>query len=754
MEYVEGETLSKLRLSQPAKVFEPHQISRWVGQMVDALSYAHESAKLVHRDLKPENILINRAGDVKIMDFGIARSMSDSLVRVTMQSTSLGTLAYMSPQQAAGHASRPTDDIYAMGSTLYELLTGKPPFFTGDIPTQLRSDVPAKIADRRRDFGVVGAGAVPIEWENAIAACLAKDPAARPQTAREFGAIIGLLGPNESFRSATPSTPASASRAPVSQPAPRPATSQRSAPVEIVTRKTSAIPESKQAPVALILALIVLLFVVGAGVAYFLLRPKDTNTQAGNTGVASPQPSPTVTKNVTPPTALQPSPTATPGSSPQGPLAVPAQFASIQAAIDSAKSSQSIEIAPGTYRESLKLKPGITLIGKGDVPPVITTNGAAGCALTVDNCSSGEIRNLVFEHDGGKAEKSSWPVVMIRESTVQMINCRVRNGMAAGVLIVGGGKSKLEQVVSERNASHGFLCESRAPAAFVSCVAENNGGSGFGAFNIGTSIQLVKCRALRNGIDGLSTEDAARAELGASSFEGNARCGIYVAGRGSAVTAPSETACIRNDNDGIRIEGGARIAIQSARIAQNRGNGIVLLDPGSDVTIENCRLEENSKHGILFVIEKSDGAQTSGIAFRGNTILSHSKSGIAISGNGLRPIVERNIIQKTGLQSIALENGASPVLNGNQTDQPAGGVSPGAPGSASPSAFGNVPATPPAQTSTFGIPVPPSIPQEQPQSTPNPGVSPQPTPAATQPAAPRMPSKNTGNIPTLNPEGP
>src|SRR5207249_1254664 len=96
MEYIDGETLSNLRAGKEQKVFEPNEIAAWTSQLCDALDYAHNHAKIIHRDLKPANLMVNKKGELKVSDFGIARSLGDSLSVITMAGGRSGTLAYMS----------------------------------------------------------------------------------------------------------------------------------------------------------------------------------------------------------------------------------------------------------------------------------------------------------------------------------------------------------------------------------------------------------------------------------------------------------------------------------------------------------------------------------------------------------------------------------------------------------------------------------------------------------------------------------
>ncbi len=191
MEYVDGETLSNLRADKEQKVFEPHEIAGWIAQLCDALDYAHNHAKVIHCDLKPANLMVNQRGDLKITDFGIARSLSDSVTRLTAQQGRSGTLIYMSPQQLNGERSTHLDDIYSLGATVYELLTSKPPFYSGNIDRQICERVAPSMMGRRKELDIEPALVPPI-WEDTVAACLAKDPSRRPQSAVEVAQRLQL----------------------------------------------------------------------------------------------------------------------------------------------------------------------------------------------------------------------------------------------------------------------------------------------------------------------------------------------------------------------------------------------------------------------------------------------------------------------------------------------------------------------------------------------------------------------------------
>jgi hypothetical protein len=194
MEYVDGDTLSNLRADKPHKVFEAHDLNEWTSQLCDALDYAHNHARIIHRDLKPANLMVNTRGDLKVSDFGISRSLSDSVSMLTMEQGRSGTLVFMSPQQLDGERGSHLDDVYSFGATVYELLTSKPPFSSGNVDRQIREKIPPTMAARRKELEIEGE---PIDetWEKVIAACLAKDPARRPQSFAEIAQKLEIASP-------------------------------------------------------------------------------------------------------------------------------------------------------------------------------------------------------------------------------------------------------------------------------------------------------------------------------------------------------------------------------------------------------------------------------------------------------------------------------------------------------------------------------------------------------------------------------
>lgn len=124
MEYVEGRLLKDIIADGPLAVAEAARIAEGI---LTALEYSHR-AGVVHRDIKPGNVMVTSSGQVKVMDFGIARAISDSAATVAQTSSILGTAQYFSPEQARGETVDARTDLYASGVVLFEMLTGRAPF--------------------------------------------------------------------------------------------------------------------------------------------------------------------------------------------------------------------------------------------------------------------------------------------------------------------------------------------------------------------------------------------------------------------------------------------------------------------------------------------------------------------------------------------------------------------------------------------------------------------------------------------------
>ena len=178
MEYVEGETLRDVLRREGH--LSPERAMTLAADICGALDFSHRNG-IVHRDVKPGNVMITPQGTVKVMDFGIARAVSDSAATMTSTAAVIGTAQYLSPEQARGESVDARSDVYSMGCLLYELATGAPPF-TGDSPVSVayqhvREDprVPSSINPE-----------VPADLDAILLKAMSKNPANRYQSAADM----------------------------------------------------------------------------------------------------------------------------------------------------------------------------------------------------------------------------------------------------------------------------------------------------------------------------------------------------------------------------------------------------------------------------------------------------------------------------------------------------------------------------------------------------------------------------------------
>ena len=180
MEYVPGEDLrSFIRRSGQLTVGKTISVGK---QVCDGLNEAHRQG-IIHRDLKPSNIIIDREGNAKIMDFGIARSLATK--STTGLGVMIGTPEYMSPEQVEGKDVDPRSDLYSLGIILYEMATGRVPF-EGDTPFTIGVKQKSERPKSPREFNA----AIPEDLNRLILKCLEKDRSARPQSAAEVRAEL------------------------------------------------------------------------------------------------------------------------------------------------------------------------------------------------------------------------------------------------------------------------------------------------------------------------------------------------------------------------------------------------------------------------------------------------------------------------------------------------------------------------------------------------------------------------------------
>jgi serine/threonine protein kinase len=226
MEYVDGPDLHVLRARRGTKVLPWKFLAPLVRQLCQALAYAH-GERVLHRDLKPANLMVDSNGRLKLADFGLACVLHDSMTRISGLGRTGGTLNYMSPQQADGQAPAISDDIYGLGATLYELLSSRPPFYSGDIGYQVRNNRPPHLRERLLELELTNED-IPSEVAALVMACLAKKPEQRPAS---VGAILDWLDAAEKpeTKPATGATSQASATDAVPAPAPPPAVAAEAA---------------------------------------------------------------------------------------------------------------------------------------------------------------------------------------------------------------------------------------------------------------------------------------------------------------------------------------------------------------------------------------------------------------------------------------------------------------------------------------------------------------------------------------------
>lgn len=255
MEYVDGGTVHE-RMQQSAVARE--DALRWLEQAADALDRAH-AAGVVHRDVKPANLLLDGDGNAHVSDFGIASTAG--LETMTLPGTVLGTVGYLSPEQARGEAATPASDRYSLAVVAFELLTGRRPYLSDTATTEVLAHMHAPVP-RATSL----ASGLPDAVDGVFERALAKNPADRPATCGELV---------EQLRRALASEPVSAV---VEQPLS--AVSESAPTRRLELRRTRAVRVSRRRAARPSMgALLALLLVLGAGAIAALLASGDDATR-------------------------------------------------------------------------------------------------------------------------------------------------------------------------------------------------------------------------------------------------------------------------------------------------------------------------------------------------------------------------------------------------------------------------------------------------------------------------------------------
>ncbi len=677
MEFVDGQTLASMRVAKEQKLFEPAELAVWVRQLCEALDYAHHRAKLVHRDLKPANLMVNLQGDLKVTDFGIARSISDSVSRVTMDRGTSGTLLYMSPQQALGQKPAISDDVYAIGATLYELLTSKPPFHSGNIARQLEEVVPPKIADRRHELELAG-GSIPIEWEETIAACLSKDPTVRPPGAMDVASHMGLL-------SGGPVSFAGGSMAGRSMP--RTVSGQ----TDRVPSATSAGPRGATVSVALptpgggsrlgLILLGVAVLAAAAGAYFFFSQKESEQAKKARTEqierarveqerLASEKTktdsSQVAAEKLKQEEAARAAETARLAEQKRkqdeakrvaGPqtIVVPDQFNRIQLAKDAARSGDTIRVKPGSYVEAIAFKDGVNLIGTDAQACRIEAVEVAGREemILVRGCKSGSIQKLTLQGGGILVDG-----ITIDDSKITVSDCVITDCKGSGIVVRGEVSSPvLTRNQCRGNGRQGIYFLKRSVGLAEGNVCTANGATGVSVADPGTDPILRKNECRENKKHGIEFSYGSGGTAEDNICERNGSGGLVIVNTGTSPTM-RRNQCRSNQQHGVAFGNGAGGLAENNVCENNVGSGVVIYDKGTNPTLRGNESKTNKLHGFEY--------QRASIGvLEGNTAESNDGCGVVISDPQTEPTVRDNRLLNNKQFGLYIVNGANPKVEKN-----------------------------------------------------------------------------------------
>lgn len=185
VEHIAGETLLERCEKAPGGHLEVKEITTWLAELCSALSLVHQKTKTPHGAVCPSNLVLDPEGNLKLAGLGLTPLLGHAHEAASHSDMVDDSAFHLSPQQAAAEHPCLSDDVYGVGSTVYHLLTSKPPFYEGDLAKDLAETVPPLLTDRRRQLGAKGKS-IPKKWESVIASCLAKDKKGRPTSISEI----------------------------------------------------------------------------------------------------------------------------------------------------------------------------------------------------------------------------------------------------------------------------------------------------------------------------------------------------------------------------------------------------------------------------------------------------------------------------------------------------------------------------------------------------------------------------------------
>lgn len=342
-------------------------------------------------------------------------------------------------------------------------------------------------------------------------------------------------------------------------------------------------------------------------------------------------------------------------------LAVPGEYASIQAAMDAAASGDIVEVGPGVYEENLLFKANIELKGAGPDSTIVRTASTNGEVMKVIDATGGSVTGFKFEHTDVASvdpnEKNFVAAVDVINSSVEIRNCIL--GPSAGT---------------------GIIVEKKSNSRVVECRAEGNSNTGIHVLGEGTEAMLLRNVCSNNKWGGISLSKGSKAVVEENRCLNNNRWGARALNRDTSIVLKNNTitgnaglgilidkwahgvvegnTCLENENNGIFFKLGATGAIVGNTCEKNMWNGIVVQSLAVNVEVRNNTCVGNGYNGIIICL--GAGGEAVRNTCKGNTL-----SGIYVFGWFSNPVVKENVCDENMLYGISFNGGAKGKAEGN-----------------------------------------------------------------------------------------
>jgi nitrous oxidase accessory protein NosD len=356
-----------------------------------------------------------------------------------------------------------------------------------------------------------------------------------------------------------------------------------------------------------------------------------------------------------------PGKTSTPSIPPTPPTPpVLPKVSAIQTLINEAKPGSEVVVPEGNYEEQLHFREGIKLKAAPGARVIVQTDGRVGAALLVENCKTGSISGIIFQHTGSEAAQNvSWPVALVKSSSITLENCTVQSGVSDGMIITGVGSPQVLRCTVKNNAKNGIVFEAGVTGTVVATECRLNGASGVELRNSGTRPTLQSCALVDNQLAGISVKDGAAVNvLEKTRCQGNKDAGMAAAGEGVELTVVD--AICENNGVGIAVQEFAKGSIRDSTIRGCESHGIQFGMTADGTEVVNNTITGSKGEGMLIT-----GANGRVVTITGNKVSDGGANGIGVFGAGFKPKIENNECLKNAEYGILAIEGVSGIIRDN-----------------------------------------------------------------------------------------